>query len=797
MTLYLLKYNNYYNRIVKRYETIQEYENEDVLAAIGGVNFNPNNDIQTTQVVNYNGETPNYLIAVNDDNTIASRWFVISHTRIRSGQYNLVLYRDIIADHYDDVLNQPMFIEKATVGIGDTAIFNNENMGFNQIKQSETLLTDRSKIAWIVGYIDKNYSGGTIDIPVSQAAVSGEYSSLEAYPYYAYNASNPICLADNINSVAFRYNFYNEGITRTSATVSFGVTGENTQPHIGILQGGAHSNIWYKDKNNQDVGYKVPYGIFSSGSAKIAQCANKIFEKLQGTNWSQYSYLYADFGSAISGSSLSTILAENGKIIKVGELYYKISVNSLATQYRIATIPSNSALGYAMYDIISDNPYIDFDTKKEPVYQYEVGVIPYYFELNPVALDSYSLEIPSATNRTHLEDAPYDMFAIPYGNLYYNAAQPQTLMDADMGMRLATAIQLNLGSSLYDIQLLPYAPFADNMFVETDDKNMIVFARNNFVPLSKDGKVVSCMIWCLNSSLTKYLEHSIQVSPNNIEFKVQNECDMYRLSSPNYNSGFEFSATKNGGVLRFRADIAYKPITPYIRVAPLFNNLYGKVVDDARGLICGGDFSLSQVIDKWLEYQRTNKNFQDIFDRQIENMEFNNNIARIQERVGVATGTVSAVGTGVISGGMAGGGVGAAIGGVVAGGASLGGGIADVYFNEKLRNEALDYTKDQFGYQLGNIKALPTGLAKVSALNPNNKIFPILEYYTATDIEKEALRNKIKYNGMTVMRIGTIADFIQAEPSYIKGQVIRNTDIDSDYEYLKALANELNKGVFI
>ena len=800
--IYLFKHANYYNRIVKRFNYLNEYmSNSNILASYSGINFNPNDGVSTNLVINYNeADMPDYLI-VADEDIILSRWYIIESRRTRSGQFSIDLYRDVISDWYDDVLNQPMFIEKAIVNIGDTAIFNNENMGFNQIKQSETLLTDKSKVAWIVGYIDKKYGGGNITIPLSQAAVSGEYSSLESYPYYNYNANNPILLAENINSVAFRYNLYNEGIFGTSGVVSFGMTGENHEPHIGIIPNGVYAYYWRVAKGYGDVGYKVPYGVLGSASHRISQCAKEILKKLEGTNWSEYTYQYADFGNTISSTSLATILAENGKVIKVGDSYYKVSVNSLSTQYRLADIPSGSALGIAMYNVISDNQYIDFNTKKEPLYQYEVGVIPYYFTLNPVSIDSYTLAIPSATNRTHLEDAPYDMFAIPYGNLYYDTDGQQTLMDADMGMRLAAEIQATLGSgttsSLYDIQLLPYAPFLDDAFSKANDKKMILAAGNNCVPLSKDGRVVSCMVWCSDSFLTKYLEHSIQVSPNNIEFKIQNECDMYRLSSPNYNSGFDFSATKNGGTLMFRADIAYKPITPYIRVAPLFSNLYGNVVDDARGLICGGDFSLAQVIDKWLEYQRTNKNFQDIFDRQIENMEFNNNITRIQERFGVTAGTVSAVGTGIISGSIAGGGIGAAIGGVVAGGASLGAGLADVYLNEQLRNEVLDYTKDQFGYQLGNIKALPTGLTKVSTLNPNNKVFPVLEYYTATEIEKEALRNKIKYNGMTVMRIGTIADYLRDEASYIKGKLIRLETIYDDYHVVNTIAKELYKGVFI
>ena len=47
----------------------------------------------------------------------------------------------------------------------------------------------------------------------------------------------------------------------------------------------------------------------------------------------------------------------------------------------------------------------------------------------------------------------------------------------------------------------------------------------------------------------------------------------------------------------------------------------------------------------------------------------------------------------------------------------------------------------------------------------------MLEYYTCTEIEKQALRDKIKYNGMTVGTIGKIEDFTDStvEEIYIKG----------------------------
>lgn len=123
--------------------------------------------------------------------------------------------------------------------------------------------------------------------------------------------------------------------------------------------------------------------------------------------------------------------------------------------------------------------------------------------------------------------------------------------------------------------------------------------------------------------------------------------------------------------------------------------------------------------------------------------------------------------------------------------------MQDLRLSEQLRTEARDLRIDQFGYQLGNIKAMPMSLTKVSAINKNNKIFPFIEMYTCTELEKEALREKIKYNGMTVMAVGKIRDFIVNNQSYIKAQLIRLLEFQEDFHLLNAIANELNQGVFI
>ena len=238
-----------------------------------------------------------------------------------------------------------------------------------------------------------------------------------------------------------------------------------------------------------------------------------------------------------------------------------------------------------------------------------------------------------------------------------------------------------------------------------------------------------------------------------------------------------------------KKDWTYKPFNPYIHVNPNFKRMYGQDFNDARGLICAGDFSLPQVTNAWADYQLNNKNYENIFNREIQNLQVQQKVQRIGDIASVVSGAFG----GAAAGGLALGGVGAALGGVI----SAGAGAADAVINEKLRAEAMDYKRDMFGMQMGNIQALPSNITKTTAFTYNNKIFPILEYYTCTDEEKTALANKLKYNGMTVGRIGKISDYLtNANDQYIKGRIIRIEGVSDDFHYYKAISDEIYKGAF-
>lgn len=302
----------------------------------------------------------------------------------------------------------------------------------------------------------------------------------------------------------------------------------------------------------------------------------------------------------------------------------------------------------------------------------------------------------------------------------------------------------------------------------------------------------------------KVLAHWI-LPNDSVDKKIENECDFYRLTSPNYNSFYEFKKTKlYDGISGLRAICTYKPFTPYIKINPnLDDSLYSiKDYNDNIGLMLSGDFSIPMLSDAMVNYELANRNYQAIFNRGIQNLDVNQRIAKEQQQfqgiVGAITGGIGGAAGGAMAGAKAGpygaiaGAVVGAVGGTTAG---IVGYEKDKEWLREQQYEARDFAIDKFNYQLGNIQALPQTLTKSTPLSFNNKVWPILELFSCTDKEKEVLRNKIKYDGMTIMAVGTLVDYA-VSGGYLKGKMIRLLDLNDDSHVAQAIYEEVNKGFY-
>lgn len=827
MNLYILKYNNYYNRTIKKEDSLTDYLEYQLGNVIQGVAFNPGDGIATQQVVNLSeDQIGDYLLAVNEYNEIDSRWFILDCRRERTGQYTLTLRRDLIADNYTAIISAPCYIEKATLNANDPMIFNSEDMTFNQIKTSETELKDETGCAWVVGYIPRDSFQEDTEITsniVYESAADITVNGIDTWEYYPYSEGQQFI--GNWNNVQY------------AGFVAYHRVGGGGLVHYDPIDGMCawgydnNSNPIYNygyhgtevvDSNITPPSYNTNYlrlspdvsnYLISGGNIELAirggTYPGEVSNSLMGT-WKSYIPTFNNYVSSYLGTHTSqeeaTFKNLDGQIIydSSTDLYYKVRVSytsytnqlyiSSGNLYNEMVNATNQARTNVTIDASLGSNYIGNRTGNPGPETFKVwySAMAYTLSLEQVFT---SLKTTINNTRYHLEDQPYDMFCIPYSDtlkIYKNGEQILTAnKSAALGMSIAIAPQAGSGS-IYDVQLLPYCPVR---YMIREDGTFDIGAAHVHYIQDISGDNVGIILWGIQSQFTLDIPVNIAIAPEDV--KQVSQTDKWRLCSPNFNGQFEFNAAMNNGVTNINVDCNYKPYSPYIHLNPDFGGLYGEDFNDARGLICGGDFSLPQITSAWADYQLNNKNYNEQFQRSIQNMEVNNAVQREQQKWQIATGAIGAGMSGAFTGAYVGGPIGAVVGGVIGAGVSTAAGIRDYQLSEQLRQEAIDYRQDQFGYSLGNIQAIPYNLTKTSALTLNNKIFPILEYYTCTSIEKNALQNKLYYNGMTVMRIGTIAQFLREEPSYIKGKLIRLEGTDNNFHIVNEIANEINKGVFI
>lgn len=784
---FLRNYNNYFNRIIKQENSYSDYINNYEYVNINNINFSPNDGVATTQIVNWNELwMPDYLLILDSLSNILSRWFVLEAKRERNGQYRMSLKRDVIIDNYDTVLTAPCYIEKATVSENNPLIYNSEGIAFNQIKRSEYLLKDYTRSAWLVGYTARDYNENT-SISVNFSRDTDFVWDADRFPIPGQEkivntfASNP-----TIEIIYF--------LDLWPINSRFGIDYHFDKDFKKIT---ITTNV------DETFGFTDNYFLSVSGSSnaesKFEHIANQMINNAAalGTSFkAQYSTYFEEE---------SSILSYNGKTV-----YYQDPVSGDVKKYIIKvdmtsgtleeTIPNNSSVGVSIQNLYTSTSDIYEKTISGNPFTLSADVNKYVIRLIEYADASYT--IPISPERNILTDAPYDMFCIPYsdyiqfkgdigegnvGTLFVN----KSALSLSMAQGLVERLTNNV---VYDLQLLPYCPIPNlNIEFQNDELSIINLTNlkenSDYSLITKSENNIDypegIIFWCHVSNGSFIIPYNYQVSNK----KIENECDLWRLCSPNFNGMFDFSMAKNNGLDYFNVDWTYKPYTPYIHINPNFKNLYGGDYNDARGLICGGDFSVATAVSKFAEYEVQNKNYQNIFDRNIQNMETLHRYDVIQNSISGINQNAVAGFKGFTSGGVPGAIVGAA-------GHAIDH-TTSMIMDAKRFRENKSYATDQFNLQIGNIQALPMSLTKSSALTYNNKIWPILEFYTATDVEKEALKNKLKYNGMTVMVIDEIRNYLQLEPSFIQGQMIRLENLNDDSHIAYAIYDEIKKGVYI
>lgn len=769
--IYLLHYNNYANRTMKSENNVGDYlgsGDENLITTITNVNlWNPNDgiigEVTTPTDTDFSVE-PDYCITSTDGMTVDSRWFVTENVRIQKGQYRCTLKRDVFAEAWNDLIHATCNIDRAILNKYSPLVFNPEPISVNQINKSETLIKDKTGCPWIVFYGDSTNVHAT-----ATRAQSFDYATTDIDDWKdAWEAE-------------YEGKYLMGGMFDTQMVVSYKSSAVSYMKSLKLL----------------------PYGIDDTGVIP-----ETIWEYYRGNityNSGGYLINYNHFMSKYSLKSQTKGLEAqdfDGKIVydSVTDKYYTIHITSTPVSVRNGKIVSSDAL-YSDVQTILQN-YTDCQTPSSVPASSVITL--YNYTSISISVDeitsasSITVKVPAGSLR--MTDSPYYGWCMPYGNITCTVDGTTVVTDAETNLMAAMALSKEQSSSaVWSFEILPWCPLPDG-YINSDGSITVTSVPS----ISSDDTLVDSnnnpvgFVFCFpKSSFTRQilLDNPI-TSP---DYKMSSLTEVYRLYSPNYASSFEFSVAKNAGLTGFNIRCTYLPINPYMRVTPIWGGLYGTNEEEVRGLVCGGDYSMARVNDSWVQYQENNKNYQAIFNRQIDNMDVMRKYERIEQVSGTALGALE----GAAIGGKAFGPVGAVVGAVGA----IGTGIADYNISEGKYKESKSYATDMHELQLGNIQAMPRTIARTTAFNIDNRYFPILTRYSCTSDEIKAVTEFIINRSMNVGIIGKPQDYIYNEwispyditkksRGFIQGSII-HIDTSFDTHFVDSLNEEFRRGVYL
>ena len=593
MQLLLLHYNNYFNRIIKKEDTIAAYKAADAAyKEASNINFNPGDGVSTSLVLGlgqngslFEGDEFDYLVTyetVGNDNVIIGRWFIVEQDRKRGGQYELTLKRDVLADNYADVVNSPIFLEKGCIDdVNDPLLYNSESMSVNQIKQFEIPLMDETKCGWVVGYIpsdafpkvEPEYDRveKTVTVPMSaDITVNG----LSSWDYWNYCSENPNYkfMADNAGKRKVTVKIRSQKATAGGRTVRCDMVtadysfypnssdaGSYSQQKSGFVESSSGTFAfpqWYQD-----------YGpvTFNQGTINASVCAS-IFDPVRN-NSSFINALNAVLANAMTIGDTSALRRLQDKIIldSSTNAYYRISVISSSEESPM-TVTSSTTGGQAALTALKNamhypsglggslhGDYAEFTASNSSA--------SYAIQLTNVGVSMY---VDLNSDRAHLNDAPYDMFCIPFSDtLKLKYGDTEFACSKNVALSMATEIARDLGSgTVYDVQLLPYCPNR-TLVVKSGSPSTVLDLTGVKYDLIKEkatGSPKSAVIWCTESTFQVPITTESQV----VEFKPTSDVPS-KISTEKYyammneyihshTSRMAISTTDKNAILVYKVD---------------------------------------------------------------------------------------------------------------------------------------------------------------------------------------------------------------------------------------------------
>lgn len=710
---------------------------------------------------------------------------IVKKVFIRRDIWQITMIRDLVSSKYDEILNSKMLVSRLGLDRSklDPLLFIDEQMQLSEVKANQLMLSEL-KGCKSYGYLlvwTRNSLDGTIEWESSKVATRNYDISVETLndlPIYANNAPLKLLTEKNVRTAKFPY----------PGRLIIGRLDETYTQQYNVSVD--HEKVIWSDANVEQDRDWISILINSDTDLNDNRVLNTIGNIL--------------LTKSNGGVFVNNYLSYRGKIVferSTGK-YYKLTLEDGVSFEKV--YPFTIAEVEQIVNLSSDKFEL---SETKPGYKIVERTVKYVFTELPYTEEPLNHKFLGYNN---VIDQPFQMMFIPIleGGQFISGNDTLESNPIFVQHLLYDLITKYAGDNakLIDIQVIPFSPI-DGYSNSWNETTKVFNLNTSSVKetISLNGNIIP-IFEVSYASYGKKIPMEILVDDYKISQKRK-----YILTSPSGAGTYDFSLSKNSGLEGFLIDVDLRPYSSFHRIQPIFKGMYGANFTDTRGLIWQEDTSLTQISSAWETYKRQNINYLKSFNADIDfrrsnqalqheanwgNFGFDAGKRIIEAGVTATTFAAETVANDAwfgVKGGAAGAvGAGAIMGGALAMEGMEAGQVAyNNHMESKMLNNEIDYTRQQFNYQLGSIRAIPENVEKVSGIFQTNMYVPYLQVFEPTSDEISYYTNYLDTYGVNV---GTMVDLKSREFDFLQGTVIKYGGVITNEEYTE-LCSQLVRGV--
>lgn len=800
-------FNNLSNKMCIVYDSIGLYPTPVFEAT---VNFRPGDGVCTTLVMMYKDNVlappvnlePDYAIVCADaGGAIESRWFVTESVHLSDSKFRLRLQRDVAADYKSSIMNSVAFVKRGWVDKSNPLIFNSENGSYSQILRERIDLKDRSGKGCYVAFLAPNFiKENTGNLQIDLTAANTSVGVTFAQPADTHSGNYKYCYGadptapDPISVFLRTYNYWGFPNTPTDAHSYITFTVGPGWPNMSAA---TYPGIKYEYTINEDGTWSVrpitgvegtiyPDFLVSTQNERgeflaffpkyfLQRLGEVIARQIVIYMWGSLyldKYLFETgggiYGNVEAMEFIAPRIGTRAKIAGATDKYYTLDqqiTSGIQTFEEVMTDDVRQKfVNIFLTTVEGASVATQCPANKRSTLHYSYKYCSFHWR---EAITS-NLQIP-ATGAL-VQDAPYYMLCIPEVGTKLKVGDQTWTQEVD-AYQIYNQLQVNFGSFVYDVQYVPYTPYALDITIDgtvvLPDVSQVGFAKTT------TDVIEAGVYFCNKDRFWFTIEPQLPSTYDAlsaIKTKVSSETNFARLCSMDGSAMLTVNLAKNNGLAPLRLSVHYAPYQSYLSIQPQWSVYYGADIGlkDTRGLNITTSNSVSRISNQWQNYVLNNANYQSIFDRQIQSMDTQFDIqanAAVRNMVFglLNTGTAAAMSGSPSS--VAGSGLGLILQGQ-----------EYVDMVDRFR-ENRSLSTDMFNLQNGNIKARADTLSKVNAMSPIYNPWPYVEIYEATPEDTTALSTYITEFSMNLgVMTSQLSAYVAPNPNarkYVQADIVR------------------------